>query len=66
MLPEFVAKWIAGHGIAPAMLCMEDEAEEASKDEAQEDMETDHPQKRHLCTLSCGPLIGQLMCIYAS
>ena len=41
VLPEFVAKWIAGQGILPSMLCLSQAAEKYEE----EPMETDETVK---------------------
>lgn len=70
MIPEFVAKWIAGHGILPGMLCMEEEeadqsmGSEVNKSDSGGSMAVDEtPRKRPLRSLSCGPLIGEIACV---
>ena len=57
VIPELVAKWIAGHGISPNMLCLvqEDEDADSSKiDDGQEVSEDTKPEQQN-------PIVGKII-----
>ena len=57
VIPELVAKWIAGNGISPNMLCLvqEDEDADSSKiDDGQEVSEDTKPEQQN-------PIVGKII-----
>ena len=57
VIPELVAKWIAGNGISPNMLCLvqEDEDADSSKtDNGQEVSEDTKPEQQN-------PIVGKII-----
>lgn len=50
MIPELVAKWIAGNGISPSMLCLvqeEEDADSSKVDQGQEVFDEKKPESQN-------------------